>query len=129
MTKCESAYLGTGDVEVDLTTVSAHQSSELFADTLEGAETVVLGKGLEEVLDDTSLVGTGDLSELLDDGLLVGGGQGGGAEDGGQLLVGLEGLAEAGDGTGGLVEGGRLGGGSVLFEEWLEGCSVLGGAV
>jgi hypothetical protein len=112
----ENAYLSTGDVEVDLAAVSAHQSSELLADTLKGAETVVLGKGLEEVLDDTGLVGTGDLSELLDDGLLVGVGQGGGAEDGGQLLVGLEGLGEAGDATGGLVEGGGLGRGSVLFK-------------
>jgi hypothetical protein len=123
------AYLSGGDVEVDLAAVSAHEGSELLADTLEGAETVVLGKGLEEVLDDTGLVGTGDLGELGDDGLLVGVGQGGGAEDGGQLLVGLEGLAEAGDATGSLVEGGRLGGGSVLFNEWLEGWSGLGGMV
>jgi hypothetical protein len=123
------AYLSTGDVEVDLTTVSAHQGSELLADTLEGTETVVLGKGLEEVLDETGLVGTGNLGELRDDGLLVGIGQGGGAEDGGQLLVGLEGLAEVGDATGGLVEGSGLGGGSVLFKEWLEGFSGLGGTI
>lgn len=94
--------------------MSAHQSTELLADILEGAETVVLSKGSEEVLQDVGLVGTGDLLELLNDLLLVGDGQGGSAEDGVQLGVGLQGLAEAGDGLGGLVEGGGLGGSLVL---------------
>lgn len=102
--------------------MSAHQSSELLADTVEGTETVVLGKGLEEVLDDTGLVGTGDLGELLDDGLLVSVAESGGTEDVDELLVGLEGLAESGDGAGSLVESRRLGGGSVLFTDRLEVC-------
>lgn len=113
-----STYLSTGDVEVDLAVVSAHQGSELLADTLEGAETVVLGESLEEVLDDTGLVGlvsTGDLEELLNDGLLVLVGEHRGAEDADELLVTLEGLAEVGDSTGSLVESSGLGGSGVLF--------------
>lgn len=106
--------LGAGDAELDLAAVGAHQSRELVADTLEGAEAVVLGQGVEEVLEDVGLVGTGDLLQLLDDLLLVGIGQGRGAEDGRELLVALQGLAEGGDGLGGLVEGGGLGGSGVL---------------
>jgi hypothetical protein len=105
--------------------VSAHQGTELLADTVEGTETVVLGKGLEEVLDETGLVATGDLGELLNDGLLVGVAQGGGTEDVEELLVGLQSLTEAGDGAGGLVEVGRLGGGSVLIKGRLEKGSKL----
>lgn len=107
-------HLSGGDAQLDLAAVSAHQSAELLADALEGAETVVLGKSGEEVLQDVGLVGTGDLLELLNDLLLVGDGQGGSAEDGGQLGVGLQGLAEVGDGLGGLVESRGLGGGGVL---------------
>ena len=117
------SHLGAGDVELDLTAVSAHESSELLADTPEGTETVVLGKGLEEVLEDVTLV-TGDLGELLDDGGLVGIAQARGIEDGAELLVGLEGLAEAGDGTSGLVEGSGLGGSGVLSRRRLEGYPV-----
>lgn len=95
--------------------MSAHQGSELLADTLEGTETVVLGESLEEVLEDTSLIGTGDLSELLNNGLLVGDGKHRGAEDSDELLVSLDGLAEAGDSTGSLVESSGLGGSGVLF--------------
>lgn len=94
--------------------MSAHQGSELLADTIEGAETVVLSKSGEEVLQDVGLVGTGDLLELLNDLLLVGDAQAGSAEDGVQLGVGLQGLAEAGDGLGSLVESSGLGGGLVL---------------
>jgi hypothetical protein len=111
---CSPTHLGRGDVQLNLTTVGAHQSTELLADTLEGSETVVLGQSLEEVLDDVGLVGTGNLLELLDDLLLVGNGQGRSAEDGDQLGVGLQGLAEGSDSLGGLVEGSGLGGGSVL---------------
>lgn len=94
--------------------MSAHQGSELLADALEGAETVVLSEGGQEVLQDVGLVGTSDLLELLNDLLLVGDGQGGSAEDGVQLGVGLQGLAEVGDGLGGLVESRGLGRGLVL---------------
>lgn len=114
-------YLSTGDVEVDLAAVSAHQGSELLADTLEGTETVVLGESLEEVLEDTGLIGTGDLSELLDNGLLVGGGEHGSTKDSAELLVSLEGLAEAGDSTGSLVEGSGLGGSGVLLTSIVRG--------
>jgi hypothetical protein len=110
-----SAYLSTGDVEVDLAAVSAHQGSKLVADTLEGTETVVFGESLEEVLEDTGLIGTGNLSKLFDDRLLVGVGEHGGAEDIGELLVSLEGLAEGRDSTGSLVESSGLGGSGVLF--------------
>lgn len=111
---CRCTHLSRGNVQLNLTTVGAHQGTELLADTLEGSETVVLGKGLEEVLEDVGLVGTGNLLELLDDLLLVGNGQGRSAEDGGQLGVGLQGLAEGSDSLGGLVEGSGLGGSSVL---------------
>lgn len=94
--------------------MSAHQSAELLANTLQSTETVVLGKGDEEVLQDVGLIGTGKLLEFGDDLLLVGVGEGRSAEDSGQLRVGLQGLAEGSDGLGGRVEGGGLGGGSVL---------------
>jgi hypothetical protein len=109
-----STHLGRGDVQLNLTAVGAHQSTELLADTLERTETVVLGQSLEEVLEDVGLVGTGNLLELLDDLLLVGNGQGRSVEDGDQLGVGLQGLAEGSDSLGGLVEGSGLGGSSVL---------------
>ena len=107
-------YLSTGDAQLDLTTVSAHESTELLADTLEGAKAVVLGQSGEEVLQDVTLVGTGNLLELGNDLLLVGIGEGGGTEDSTQLLVALQGLAEIGNSLGGLVEGSGLGGSSVL---------------
>jgi hypothetical protein len=109
-----STHLSRGNVQLNLATVGAHQSTELLADTLKGGEAVVLGQSLEEVLDNLGLVGTGNLLELLDDLLLIGNGQGRSAEDGDQLGVGLQGLAEGSDGLGGLVEGSGLGGSSVL---------------
>lgn len=107
-------HLGGGDVQLDLAVGSGHEGSELLADTLEGTETVVLGKGLEEVLEDIGLVSTSDLLELLDDLSLVGAGQGRSAEDGGQLLVGLDDLTEGSDSLSGLLKSGGLGRGSVL---------------
>lgn len=94
--------------------MGAHQSAELLADTLQSTETVVLGQSSEEVLEDVGLVGASDLLELGDDLRLVGVGEGRGTEDGDQLGVGLQGLAEGSDGLGGRVEGGGLGGCSVL---------------
>ena len=107
-------YLSTGDVQLNLTTVSTHESRELLADTLEQTETVVLSEGVEEVLEDVGLVGTSNLLQLLDDLLLVTDSEGRGGDDAGQLAVGLEELTEAGEGLGGLVEVGGLGRGSVL---------------
>lgn len=109
-----STHLSGSDVQLNLTTVSTHQGVELLANTLEGTKTVVLGQGLEEVLEDVALVGTGELVELLDDLLLVGLGESGGTEDGDQLGIGLQGLAEGSHSLGGLLESRGLGGSSVL---------------
>lgn len=100
--------------------MGAHESTKLLANALQNAQAVVLGKGSEEVLEDITLVGASNLLELGNDLLLVGVGQGRGTEDGDQLLVGLQGLAEGSDSLGGRVEGGGLGGGSVLQQEKLE---------
>lgn len=97
--------------------MSTHEGGELVADTLEETETVVLSQSSEEVLEDVALVGTGNLLQLLDDLLLVGDSEGRGGDDGGQLAVGLEGLTEAGESLGGLVEAGGLGRGSELYRE------------
>lgn len=97
--------------------MSTHESGELLADTLEETETVVLSQSVEEVLEDVALVGTSNLLQLLDNLLLVGDSEGRGGEDGDQLAVGLEGLTEAGESLGGLVEVGGLGRGSVLYTE------------
>jgi hypothetical protein len=94
--------------------VSTHQRRKLLADTLQQTQTVVLSEGHEEVLDDIALV-AGDLLELLDDQGLVGASEGGSGDETGQPAVGLEGLAEAGEGLSGLLEVGGLGGGSELF--------------
>lgn len=107
--------------------MSTHQGLELLADALKETETVVLGQSLQEVLDDVALVAAGDLLELLDDLLLVAGGEGWGSDDVGQLAVGLEGLSEAGESLGGLVEGGGLGRGSVLFIVAVSHVQCLGG--
>lgn len=95
--------------------MSAHESSELVNDIVQQTKTVVLGERGKEVLEDVALVGTGNLLELRDDGLLVGGREGRGGDDAGELGVGLEGSTEVVQGLGGSVEGGRLGGGGVLF--------------
>lgn len=95
--------------------MGAHQSRELVAHTREEAQTVVLGQGVEEILDNVALVGAGDFLQLLDDLLLVAGGQGRGAQDGGQLGVLLEGLAQRGQRLGGLLEGRSLRSGGVLY--------------
>lgn len=110
----KKTHLSAGDDELDLTTVGAHQGREFVADTLEETQTVVLSKGVEEVLEDLSLVGAGDLLEFLDDLLLVGVGQGGGVQDRGELGVLLEGRAQRGQGLGGGLESRGLRGGSVL---------------
>jgi hypothetical protein len=46
-----STYLSGSDGHLDLTTGSGHDLAELLADTTEDAKTVVLGEGIEEVLD------------------------------------------------------------------------------
>ena len=89
--------------------MSTHQGCEFLADAFKGTETIVLGEGVEEVLEDIGLVATGNLLELLDDLLLVGIGKGRSVEDGSQLLVALQGLTKRSNGLRGLVEGSGLG--------------------
>lgn len=109
----ENTYSSAGNVHLNLASCSGHQGTELLADATEEAKSVVLGKGLEEVLDGIVL-GTGLLDELLDDDGLVLNGQGRGGEDGGELGVVLEESAELGEGAGGGIEGRGLDGGRVL---------------
>lgn len=108
-------HLSTGDVQIDLTTVSTHKGIELLANTLQNTQPVVLGQGVEEVLEDVTLVTARELLELSNDLLLVSSREGRGADDRGQLAVRLQGLAETSEGPGDLVEGRGLDGGSVLF--------------
>ncbi len=110
-------YLSTGDHQLDLTTVSAHKSTELVDDLVQQTETVVLSKCAKEVLDDVTLVSS-DLLELCDDGLLVGDSEGRGGDDAGELGVGVKGSTKVVQGLGGGIEGGSLGGGSVLFVQF-----------
>lgn len=118
MKRCSgSKYLSTGDNQLDLTAVSAHESTELVDNLVQQAETVVLGECAKEVLDDVTLISS-DLLELRDDGLLVGNSEGRGGDDAGELGVGLEGSTEVVQGLGGGIEGGSLGGGSVLFVQF-----------
>lgn len=106
-------YRSARNRHLDLAARSAHQLAELGANALEEAQTVVLGQGLEEVLDGG--VGASGLLELGDDGGLVGGGQGRGVEDGGQLGVLGDQAAQLVQGGGGRVERGGLDGRGVLF--------------
>lgn len=104
-----------GDGHLDLAPRGADQLLKLLADTLQNAQAVVLGKGLEEVANGVGLVG--DVGGLLDLGhnlALVLGGEGRGAQDGLKAGILLEGLGEALDGLGDAVEGLRLDGGGVL---------------
>lgn len=113
-----SSYLRTANNHLNLTTVRAHQHSEFLTDTLQNTQPVVLGKRLEEVLQDVLLVGAaGDLLQLRDDLRLVARRQGRRVEDRGQLRVPLERLAESGEGLGGLLERGGLCGCRVLSWE------------
>lgn len=105
---------GGGDGHLDLTAGGAHEGGELLADALEDAEAVVLGQGLEELLE--GLVGdAGGLLELADDLLLVLDGEGGRGQDLLQLRVLLEGGLQVLHGAGDGLEGGGLGGRGVLW--------------
>lgn len=106
----------------------AHELLELFADTAQDAEAVVLGQGSEEVLHG-GIVGAGLLEELGDNLALVLGRQGGCIEDGGELGVGLELLTEGVEGLCGRVERGALGCGGVLCAGWLCQSLLPGGRV
>lgn len=106
--------LGRGDGHLDLAAGRRHDLVELFADAAEEAEAVVLGEGLEEVLEGGA-VAAGLLDELGDDGGLVLGAQGRGRQDAGELNILLDDGAEVGEGLGRGLEGRRLGSGSVLI--------------
>lgn len=106
-------YLGAGDGDLDLAAGGRDDGGELVADAGQETQSVVLGEGLEEVLDGL-VAGASLLAELLNDGLLVGLGQSRGREDGGQLGVLLEEGAEVGEGSGRGIEARGLDGGSVL---------------
>lgn len=109
-------YLGAGNVELDLAAVGAHELGEVLGDGLEQAEPVVLGEGLEEVLDDAFLVLAADqLLQLGDDLLLVALGEGRGGENLGELRVLLEDVVQVLEGLGDGLEGGGLGGSGVLW--------------
>lgn len=95
--------------------MSTHKGTELLANALQNAQPVVLSQGVEEVLEDVTLVTARELLELTNNLLLVRSREGRGADDRGQLAVRLQGLAEDSEGPGGLVEGRGFDGGSVLF--------------
>ena len=109
-----SGTYGSGsDGHLDLTAGSAHKSVELGANTLEESQSVVLGEGLEEVLD--GLVCTTDvLLELSDNLALVLSRQSWRLHDLAELGISLENVVELGEGLGHAVEGVALHGCSVL---------------
>lgn len=110
-------YSSAGDVELDLAAVGAHEGGELLSDGLQDREAVVLGEGLEEVLDEAVLVRSDVLLELRDNGLLVGRRQRGRRQQLRQLGVLLEDGGEALEGLGRGLERGRLGRGRVLSSQ------------
>lgn len=94
----------------------AHKSLKLLTNSLEHTKSVILRQSPEEVLHNVAVTaGAQKLLQLRHDRLLVADGQGRGAQDGGQFAVGFEGVVEALEGCGGLVEGGGFDGGRVLF--------------
>lgn len=120
----KSTYGSAGDDQLDLAVVGAHELGELDAHTVEDTEPVVLGKGLEEVLDHVRLVGGADaLVQLRHDLLLVLGVEGGRGDDGLELSILLEEVAERVERLGRRLEGGRLCGGGVLCS--IKGCEGL----
>jgi hypothetical protein len=96
--------------------VSAHQFTELLDNAPQQTQTVVLSQRAEEVLQDVTLVGTGNLLQFLDDLLLVADGQSRGVEDGGQLGVSLEDFTQLANSLGDLLQGRSLCRSSVLEE-------------
>lgn len=110
-----STYSSGSDNELDLAPGGAHESGELLSNTLKDAQSVVLGKRLEEVLDGVALVlATKVLLELGNDAGLVFGGEGWGGQNLLELCIFLEDGGKALEGLGCGVEGLRLDGGSVL---------------
>lgn len=110
-----STYSSRGDDELDLALVSAHEDAELFSSALEDAQSVVLGEGLEEVLDGVALVlHTDALLDLGDNLRLIRGAERWSSEDLRKLAVLLEDGRQVLEGLGGAVKGVGLGCGRVL---------------
>lgn len=103
MSPLTSTYLGTGDGHLDLATSSGDELAKLLGDALEQSKAVVLGEGLEEVLDG-GVAAAGLLGKLGDDGGLVLGAERWRGQDARQLRVLLEQRAEVGEGLGRGVE-------------------------
>lgn len=106
-------HLSAGDGHLNLTTDSRDNPAKLLNHAVQETQSVVLGEGVEEVLEGGT-AGTGVLDELGHDGRSVGGGQSRGGEDGNQLGVLLDDGAQLGELLGGGIEGGSLGGRGVL---------------
>lgn len=110
-----STYSSRGDDQLNLTPLGAHKSGELLAHTLENAQSVVLSKSLEEVLDGLALVLDANL--LLEFGnnlALVGRAESGCVENLLELDVTLEDGGEVLKCLGSVFESLCFGGGSVL---------------
>lgn len=97
------AYLSASNGHLNLTTGSRHDLAKLLANALQKAQSVVLGKGLEEVLDGR-VAAASLLGELGDNGRLVLGAQRGSGQDGTELLVLFENGAEVSEALGGGIE-------------------------
>lgn len=106
-------HLSAGNGHLNLATGSSDDLAKLLSDALQEAQSVVLGEGVEEVLEGGA-AGTGLLDELGNNRRLVGGGQGGSGQDSAQLGVLVEDAAQLGELFGGGIEGGSLGGRGVL---------------
>lgn len=96
-----NTYLSAGDVQLNLTPISAHQSLKLLANTLKDTQSVVLSKGREEVAQ--KLVLASKLLQFLDNLRLVLCSQGGSVQDRTQLGVLLEHLGQSIESLGGLL--------------------------
>lgn len=119
-------YLSAGNGHLNLATSSSNDLAKLLSDALQETQSVVLGEGVEEVLEGGA-AGTGLLDELGNNRRLVGGGQGGSREDSGELGVLVEDAAQLGELFGGGIEGGSLGGRGVL--KLTQGLAIVRGDV
>lgn len=111
--KILKTHLGAGDGHLNLATGSRDNLAKLVNDAVQETQSVVLGEGVEEVLE-RGTAGAGLLDELGRDGRSVGGGQRRSGQDGDQLGVLLDDGAQLGELLGGGIEGGSLGGRGVL---------------
>jgi hypothetical protein len=118
----------TGDDQLHLPTMRAHQLAKLLTYSLQQPQPVIIRQRPEEVLHRPTFVGAGAgvSLQLGDDGGFVGLGEGWGVEDGGELWVGFQHLVQRDERSGHGVEGRGFGGGGIL-EMPRKGNSVSGG--